>query len=503
MPKTRQLLRREITYSEAKTEEVNILHQLEYPAEKARFFAHLNDHREWMKTAVAHHLGLRSSDDCYVADIETWRHGSFNVCVPIRIDSGDENFLMMRFPLPYRVGESFRPGNADENFNVPIPKLYGFALSTGETFTRLEYLPFFPRCFDLLRQRFLSWLGKPVPSNYARHQSTDPIFTSRPVDSGYVLIEYILNTRGSMLSNTWEEKRHDLKLRTNLFRDLSRIFLNITRVPAPRIGSFIIDKDGYLRLANRPLSVEIEVLENEMIPTDMPRDYTYSTVDSYVLDILGIHDNRFRYQPNAVNHMGDLVYQLSVLTAMRTLSRSIFNRAFCRGPFVFNFTDCHRSNILVDEEWHITSLIDLEWTCTQPIEMFQPPYWLTSDHVDTIVLEEYDTIRHEFMDVLKTEEQAFTTSNRGTSQLQLSEIMEQSWESGAFWYTLALSSPTAIFRLFDSRIRPMFLVGSDDEFQIVMPFLFEKKIGRLAHRKLEDREEYDKNLQQAFEDHSG
>jgi hypothetical protein len=50
--------------------------------------------------------------------------------------------------LPYRVGEAFRPGNGDKKVrceagtyawlqencaDVPIPRLYGFALSTGET----------------------------------------------------------------------------------------------------------------------------------------------------------------------------------------------------------------------------------------------------------------------------------------------------------------------------------------------------------------------------------
>ena len=115
-----------------------------------------------------------------------------------------------------------------------------------------------------------------------------------------------------MLSNTWMEGRHNLKLQTNLFRDLSQIFLNITCVPLPKIGSFIIDMDGFLCLTNRPLSVEIQQLENEKILTDMPCDYTYSTVDSYVVDILGFHDNRFWYQPNAVNNLGDCVYQLYV-----------------------------------------------------------------------------------------------------------------------------------------------------------------------------------------------
>jgi hypothetical protein len=51
-------------------------------------------------------------------------------------------------------------------------------------------------------------------------------------------------------------------------------------VPLPRIGSFVIDDDGFLSLNNRPLTVEIQDLENEQIPVDMARDYMYSTVDS-------------------------------------------------------------------------------------------------------------------------------------------------------------------------------------------------------------------------------
>lgn len=148
MPKTRQLLRGDITLSDAEAKEFNILHQLRYQSQQSKFFAHLDNQREWMKAAVTHHLGLRSSAQCHVADTESWLHGSFNVCVPITVDSWDGKRVLMRFPLPYRVGESFRPGNCDEKIqceagsyawlqkncpDVPIPKLYGFALSTGET----------------------------------------------------------------------------------------------------------------------------------------------------------------------------------------------------------------------------------------------------------------------------------------------------------------------------------------------------------------------------------
>lgn len=147
MPKTRCLLRKEVTYSDVKDEEFNILHQLGYHAEQDRFFAHLLDKRGWMETVVAHHLNL-SSAVCHVAGIEDWLHGSFNVCVPIAIDTWNRKRVLLRFPLPYRVGEAYRPGNGDEKIRceagtyawlqencvgVPIPQLYGFALSSGES----------------------------------------------------------------------------------------------------------------------------------------------------------------------------------------------------------------------------------------------------------------------------------------------------------------------------------------------------------------------------------
>jgi hypothetical protein len=85
---------------------------------------------------------------------------SFNVCIPVTISpwEGKEQpgrRVLIRFPLPYRVGEAFRPGNGDEKIRcevgayaylqencpeVPIPRLYGFATSDGETVSFLKCL---------------------------------------------------------------------------------------------------------------------------------------------------------------------------------------------------------------------------------------------------------------------------------------------------------------------------------------------------------------------------
>lgn len=153
MSKTRRLLREEITYSTAKNKESNVLHQLGYPGQKDRFFSLLESKQSCIRAIVAHHLNLRSTNACRVADVSEWLHGSYNVCIPVEILEWDQkqqpgDRVLVRFPLPYRVGEDYRPGNGDEKVrceagtyawlqencpDVPIPRLYGFSMATGET----------------------------------------------------------------------------------------------------------------------------------------------------------------------------------------------------------------------------------------------------------------------------------------------------------------------------------------------------------------------------------
>lgn len=153
MPKTRPLLRGEITYSTAKREEVNILHRLAYPAQRERFFAHILEKRRGIEAIVAHHLNLGSSSLCRMDEAENWCHGSFNLCIPVTISDWKPREqpgrrVLLRLPLPYRVGDAVRPGNGDEKIrceagayawlqancpDVPIPKLYGFGTSDGQT----------------------------------------------------------------------------------------------------------------------------------------------------------------------------------------------------------------------------------------------------------------------------------------------------------------------------------------------------------------------------------
>ncbi|KAE8149392.1 hypothetical protein BDV25DRAFT_156391, partial [Aspergillus avenaceus] len=524
MPKKLPLLNEEITYSIAKEREVNVLHQLNYHHQKTHFFTHLNSKHAWMKAIVVHHLGLSSTNACHVSGMEDWLCGSFNVSVPVTIQrwKGRQQpggCVLLRFPLPYRVGEKARPGNGDEKIRceagayawlqencpeVPIPRLYGFGMATGEKFTRIDNLPLFRRLYHFLRRRLLSWLGLPVPSYYKHHLHRMSASQDAVTDSGYLLIERIEETQGTMLSNTWPHKQNDIGLRTNFFRDLSRILLSMSRIPLPRIGSFTIDSEGFLSLDNRPLSIELEQLENEGVSIDMPRDYTYSTVESYVADILCAHDSRLRDQPNAANNIHDCGYQMSALAAMRTIVPFMFSRNLRRGPFVFTLTDLHQSNIFVDDNWHITCLVDLEWACSRPMEMVEPPYWLTNQGVDGITAKEYDLLRTELMTVLTEEETKLPSpifsAEAKMTMPRLSEVMQDAWTKGTFWYTLALSSPTGLFRLFYEHIQPLVAGNYSEEFSEVMPFYWERNVAKFVARKLSDKKRYDRELQMAFED---
>ncbi|TAQ89490.1 hypothetical protein B7494_g2165 [Chlorociboria aeruginascens] len=182
MPVERRLLRRNITYSVAKTEETNILHELGYWPRQNAFFDHIHKHRSLLTEVVAHHLGIHANM-CQVADMSDWLHGSYNLCVPISVKNSSR--VLVRFPLPYRVGDSFRPGNSDEKVrceagtyawlqqkcpDVTTPRLYGFALSTGKVFTSLDYLPFYARILQHFRRWFSSLLRLPIPSRFVPHK---------------------------------------------------------------------------------------------------------------------------------------------------------------------------------------------------------------------------------------------------------------------------------------------------------------------------------------------
>lgn len=74
-----------------------------------------------------------------------------------------------------------------------------------------------------------------------------------------------------MLWTSWKENRNDEKRRTNLYRGIARIMLDLARVPQPRIGSWTLNDSGVLSLTNRPISDLTFFWNRHQIPTGVPR----------------------------------------------------------------------------------------------------------------------------------------------------------------------------------------------------------------------------------------
>jgi len=148
MSYTLPLLQGEITLESALDDDENMLQALAYPQKRLEYFVYLLDHRSEIEAIVSYHLGLNERETCQIGDVEDWMTGSFNVCIPVSVNraKSPSNRVIIRFPLPYKVGELQHPGNAEEKIRseaatfiwirencptVPIPYLWGFGLPDG------------------------------------------------------------------------------------------------------------------------------------------------------------------------------------------------------------------------------------------------------------------------------------------------------------------------------------------------------------------------------------
>jgi hypothetical protein len=126
--------------------------------------------------------------------------------------------------------------------------------------------------------------------------------------------------------------------------------------------------------------------------------------------------------------------------------------------------------------------------------MIQPPHWLTNQAVDLISIDDYEILHKEFMTALAEEEMKIEPPVR------LYPILQDGWDRGTFWCSLALSSPTALFKIFYDFIQQRFSRDHDDPafWKITMPYWTFNTFGFIEN-KVKDKEQYDISLRKAFE----
>lgn len=321
-------------------------------------------------------------------------------------------------------------------------------------------------------------------------------------------MEYIEGPDLSLLSEHWagQDQQHDKQRRANFFRDLSRIILNLARVPFPRIGSLSLDHRGVVQLGNRPLNFRLQQLENKKVPTGIDRDTTYSSTEVYFSSLLSCHDNRILHQANSVLSQPDGETQITVLAAMRALLPQFATHRFRKGPFFFNLIDVHPNNVFVDANWRIKALIDLEWACVRPVEMLLAPVWVTGRRVDQLPpgehLEAYHIAIEEFFDAFDQEQISFPLKQNSDNVLT-AEMMRKGLKTGHFWFFHALENPKVACNLFFQHILPIFAGSVSEnrvaEFTGCLAQFWNRDSKDVIEKKLRDRKIYEEKLRRMFE----
>ncbi|RMJ08983.1 hypothetical protein CDV36_011378 [Fusarium kuroshium] len=171
--------------------------------------------------------------------------------------------------------------------------------------------------------------------------------------------------------------------------------------------------------------------------------------------MLTLHDNRLLSDPNIVYDEADCRGNIAAKTLLRAVSHRYIKGAQRNGPFLLQFTDLHASNIFVGEAWNVTCLLDLEWVCALPSEMLVVLYWFTGYKVNGPKgdrLEEFNTIRYEFIRILDVKERKVGAKHRTS----LSVVMEEMWDSKGVWFWYYIESVNAMYYLVADRLCPQY-----------------------------------------------
>ncbi|GAM85141.1 hypothetical protein ANO11243_031450 [Dothideomycetidae sp. 11243] len=285
--------------------------------------------------------------------------------------------------------------------------------------------------------------------------------------------------------------------------------LSLAEVPLPKIGSLTIDDDGQVDLSNRPLTMAVQHSEHNhglrtataKCPSDLRAkvdtrgESLHVTVDSYVRALLALHEARLEHQPNAVSSPGDARYQATAVVIMRSIwNQFISSRS---GPFFLSLTDLNRSNIFVDDAWHITAIIDLEWSCSWPVEMIHPPRWLLDESPDNDGSTKSNMLHAEFVQIFR-EVELQLSSRKDPDRLLLYPFLEQGLSKGTLWCTLALTRPDSLCQMVYEKILPGYIKADDVSPEFFMTALYRPDAAVWIQRKVQDKQEYDAQLLQAF-----
>ena len=306
-----------------------------------------------------------------------------------------------------------------------------------------------------------------------------------------------------------------------LYTQLAKILLQLSKPEFPKIGSLSQVDDFSWEVTSRPLSMNMnELVRLGTLPRSKlpPLDATFQTASSYIEALAQLNIQHLLYQRNdAVQSADDCRRKFVARQLFYKLARDKKWSLPCceNGPFKLWCDDFRPANVLLNENMHITGVVDWEFTYAGPVEFsYAPPWWLLiekpeywSEGIEDWA-REFDrrlgtfltAMRHcEDMDTQHSQRnvRARSSTPLAASSRRLSDQMQRSWESGDFWVVYAILHSFAFDTIYWQKIDGRFFgpteTGDPSEaWKERLNLLDENQkaeMERLVTRKLEEMED--------------
>lgn len=247
------------------------------------------------------------------------------------------------------------------------------------------------------------------------------------------------------------------------YRNMAKVLIELSRCELPRIGAVAHDELGGWGVKKKPVTLNMNQIVScgNYPPYELPQQ-SFVTANDYFTALAETHITHLRTQRNdAVDDDADCRKKYVARYLFLKIARN-FSTAYNNGPFPLYCDDFRPTNVIVDPDLNIRSVIDWEYCYAAPAEFtYCSPWWLLLKHPDDwdnlrLFFEEYVPRHKVFIQALRDEENEMIRRGDMSENQRLSNGMVQSLENGHFWFCLAATSSYGFDDIYWDFVDPLY-----------------------------------------------
>ncbi|OBT61013.1 hypothetical protein VE03_09603 [Pseudogymnoascus sp. 23342-1-I1] len=400
---------------------------------------------------------------CYVADLKC---GSFNFCIKVQFkDDGVE--WVLRFPIPGKVMFPEQKVRAEvatmryiaEKTDISVPTVIAYGMADDNP-TGLG--PFLITIF------IKGTLLGEIPKADSLDDQGDKVLRNDIPDSTLEVV----------------------------YRQIADIILELSEHDFDQIGSLSLNDDDTWSIGSGPLTLnsnELSRCGNVHVESRV-----YSTTSDYLLDIAEQNILHLEKQRNSISSSSDARRKYTARHLFQSAAPSFVSGKYNQGPFKLFCDDFRPGNILVDDSFKITGIIDWEWCYAAPFQFtYSPPRWLLlkepaywNSNSDNDLLGTYLSKLEIFLRILEEQENHRQGVTGHRADPSLSSLMRRSLVDNTFWFHEAARDSFALDRIYWSRLDSFCFGSIRDRSDSICRADNHKGLNAFVDRKMEHLRQY-------------